>query len=56
MDKQENPTPLRPPGTVLEAFFPGRLPIRLAPLGQGNINDTWLVELAESEPLVAGQS
>lgn len=49
MDKQENPTPLRPPGTVLEAFLPGRFPVRLTPLGQGNINDTWLVDLADGD-------
>ena len=49
MNKQLSPTPLRPPGTVLAAFLPGRLPIQLAPLGQGNINDTWLVKLADGD-------
>lgn len=50
--KHHNLVPLSPPETVLAAFFPDHPPVGLTPLGQGNINDTWLVELADGSQQV----
>lgn len=40
------------PSLALDFFFPGATIRELAPLGQGNINDTWRVGLADGQRLV----
>lgn len=40
------------PAAALAFFVPAAEPVRLEQLGQGNINDTWLVELAGGRRLV----
>lgn len=41
-----------PPEKILELFLPDQPQISLRPLGQGKINDTWLVTLKSEERLV----
>ncbi len=40
---------IRPPQAILTAFLPGCVPVRMVSLGQGNINATWLIELADGQ-------
>jgi N-acetylhexosamine 1-kinase len=41
--------PLEMPTSILSHFFPDQTCLRLTPVGEGNINDTWRAELASGD-------